>query len=66
MQSIGLILYPVNTMKEQAEIEVPNVEVTTKSDEIAVEIERLAACTSMDNIKTDVNSSFKDKYSDFV
>ena len=56
----------VNTMKEQAEIEVPDVEVTTKGDEITVEIERLAGMYDMDNIKTDVNSSFKDKYSDFV
>ena len=53
-------------MKEQAEIEVPDVEVTTKSDEITVEIERLAGMYDMDNIKTDVNSSFKDKYSDYV
>lgn len=56
----------VNTMKEQAEIEVPDVEVTTKGDEITVEIERLAGMYDMDNIKTDVNSSFKDKYSDYV
>lgn len=56
----------VNTMKEQAEIEVPDVEVTTKGDEIMVEIERLAGMYDLDNIKTDVNSSFKDKYSDFV
>lgn len=56
----------VNTMKEQAEIEVPDVEVTTKGDEITVEIERLAGMYDLDNIKTDVNSSFKDKYSDFV
>lgn len=56
----------VNTMKEQAEIEVPDVEVTTKGDEITVEIERLAGMYDLDNIKTDVNSSFKDKYSDYV
>ena len=56
----------VNTMKEQAEIEVPDVEVTTNGDEITVEIERLAGMYDLDNIKTDVNSSFKDKYSDFV
>lgn len=56
----------VNTMKEQAEIEVPDVEVTTKGDEITVEIERLAGMYDLDNIKTDVNSSFKDKYSNYV
>lgn len=56
----------VNTMKEQSEIEVPDVEVTTNGDEITVEIERLAGMYDMDNIKTDVNSSFKDKYSDYV
>ncbi len=39
-------------MKEQAEIEVPDVEVTTKGDEITVEIERLYGDVwLLDNIK---------------
>ncbi len=38
-------------MKEQKLIEVPDVEVTNKGDEITVEI-RLAGMYDMDNIKT--------------
>ncbi len=49
-------------MKEQAEIEVPDVEVTTKGDEITVEIERLAGMYDT----TSMNSSFKASVPDFV
>ncbi len=53
-------------MKEQAEIEVPGVEVTTKVATVN-HCRNRKTCVryDMDNIKTDVNSSFKDKF-DFV
>lgn len=56
----------VNTMKEQSRIEVPDVEVEWKDDEIIVNIERLAGMYELDTLKVDVSSSFKQKYSNYV
>ncbi len=54
----------VNTMKEQAEIEVPDVEVTTKRNHYRNR--KTAGMYDMDNIKTDVNSRLKTQALDFV
>lgn len=56
----------VNTMKEQSRIEVPDVEIEWKDDEIIVNIERLAGMYELDTLKVDVSSSFKQKYSNYV
>lgn len=56
----------VNTMKEQSRIEVPDVEVEWKDDEIIVKIERLAGMYELETLKADVSSSFKNKYSNYV
>lgn len=56
----------VNTMKEQSRIEVPDVEVEWKDDEIIVKIERLAGMYELDTLKVDVSSSFKQKYANYV
>ncbi len=54
----------VNTMKEQAEIEVPDVKWRRKVVKSPSKL--TAGMYDLDNIKTVVNSSFKDKYSDYV
>ncbi len=51
-------------MKEQAEIEVPDVD-DNKAMKSLSKSKDLQGMYDMDNIKTD-DSSFKDKYSDFV
>lgn len=56
----------VNTMKEQSRIEVPDVKVECKDDEIIVKIERLAGMYELDTLKADVSSSFKNQYSNYV
>lgn len=56
----------VNVMKEQAQIEVPDVEVKIENDIVKVKIEKLAGMYQIENLKTDVSSSFKGKYSDYV
>ena len=57
----------VNVMKEQAQIEVPDVEVKIENDIVKVKIEKLAGMYQIDNLRTDVSSAFKRvKYSDYV
>ena len=56
----------VNVMKEQAQIEVPDVEVKIENDIVKVKIEKLAGMYQIDNLRTDVSSAFKGKYSDYV
>ena len=53
-------------MKEQAQIEVPDVEVKIENDIVKVKIEKLAGMYQIDNLRTDVSSAFKGKYSDYV